>query len=137
MVLTAQQWGWSPTAILRGAKDPRKHHPADYNFAIAVDALESEKCPHCGVPAWHAYSDDNTIAFKRKEVKCEACAHEGRESKDEKLEPGVRMVVYAAPEEGFEEQGLPGRSDFYKRLELKAQAEAERLAKEAPQHNHE
>lgn len=127
MVLTAQSWGWSPTAIIRQAKDPRKHHPADYAFALAVDALESEKCPHCGVPAWHAYSDDNSIEFKRKEIKCEACAHEGRESKDEKLDPGVRMVVYAAPEPGFE---LPTRQDFYARQHAKAVLEAEKAARE-------
>lgn len=96
-------------------------------FALAVDTLESEKCGHCGVPAWHAFSDDNTIAFKRKEVKCEACAYEGRESKDEKLDPGVRMVVYAVPEEGFE--ALPGRSDYYKREHAKAQIAAEKAAK--------
>lgn len=94
-------------------------------FAVAVDALESEKCPHCGVPAWHAYSEDNTIAFKRKEIKCEACAHEARESKDEKLGDGVRMVVYAVPEDGFE---LPTREDFFKKLAAKAELEAEREA---------
>lgn len=125
-VLTAKEWGWSPTAILRQATDPRKHHPLDYVFALAVDILDGEKCGHCGVPAWHAFSDDNTIAFKRKEVKCEACAYEGRESKDEKLDPGVRMVVYAVPEEGFDE--LPGRADFYQRQQAKAKIEAEREA---------
>lgn len=78
------------------------------------------------MPAWHAFSDDNTIEFKRKEVKCEACAHEARESKDEKLEPGVRMVVYAAPEEGFD---LPTRTDYYERMHLKAIKAAENAAK--------
>lgn len=124
-VLTAKEWGWSPTAILRHATDPHKHHPLDYVFALAVDTLESEKCPHCGVPAWHAYAEDNSIMFKRKEVKCEACAHEGRESKDEKLDPGVRMVVYAVPEPGFE---LPGRREFYEREHAKALKAAEREA---------
>lgn len=95
-----------------------------------MDTLDGEKCGHCGVPAWHAYSDDNTIEFKRKEIKCEACAHEGRESKDEKLDPGVRMVVYAVPEEGFE---LPTRQDFYQRLHAKAELEAIKAAKESQQ----
>lgn len=104
-------------------------------FAVAVDALESEKCPHCGVPAWHAYSDDNTIAFKRKEVTCHACAHEARESKDEKLEPGVRMVVYPVPEEGFEEQGLPGRSDWYEREHAKLLYAAEQARKKLEEQN--
>ena len=126
MVLTAKEWGWSPTAIIRGAKDPHKHHPADYNFALAVDIIESERCGHCGVPAWHAYSDDNTITFKRKEIKCEACAFEAQESKDEKLEPGVRKVVYAVPEEGFER--LPGRMDYYERQHKKLVKEAEKAA---------
>jgi hypothetical protein len=128
MVLTAQSWGWSPTAIIRQAKNPKKHHPADYNFALAVDTLESEKCGHCGVPSWHAFSDDNTIAFKRKEIKCEACAEEARQSKDEKLDPGVRMVIHAVPEEGCET--LPGRSDFYRRMEAKALKAAEHAAKQ-------
>jgi hypothetical protein len=94
-------------------------------FAVAVEALDSEKCGHCGVPAWWAYSEDNAITYKRKEIKCEACAHEARESKDEKLDPGVRMVVYAVPEAGFE---LPTRADFYTHLAAKAEKEAEREA---------
>ena len=128
MVQTAKEWGWSPTAILREAKDPKKHHPADYAFALAVSNLEDEKCGHCGVPAWHAYSDDNTITFKRKEIKCESCAEEARQSKDEKLDPGVRMVMYAAPEEGFE--NLPGRMDFFERQHAKAVIAAQKAATE-------
>lgn len=125
MVMTAREWGWSPTAIIRQAKDPKKPHPADYNFALAVSTLESEKCGHCNVPAWHAFSSDNAVTFKRKEIKCEACAFEAEQSKDEKLPPGVRMVLYAVPEEGFE---LPSRTDYYQHLFAKARLEAEKAA---------
>lgn len=91
-----------------------------------MDILEGEKCGHCGVPAWHAYSDDNSITFKRKEIKCEACAFEAIESKDEKLDPGVRKVVYAVPEEGFDH--LPGRMDYYERMHRKLALEAMKAA---------
>ena len=43
MVLTAREWGWSPTAVIRGAKNPRKPHWSDYAFAYAVKTLEEEK----------------------------------------------------------------------------------------------
>lgn len=113
MVLTAKEWGWSPTAIIRGADDPRKHHEADYNFAHAVHVLTEEKCPKCGVPIWHAYSEDTSIAFKLRDISCYACAHKEDETKDEKEEPGVTKVVYPVPEEGFDK--LPSRGDFYER----------------------
>ena len=83
------------------------------------------------MPAWHAYSDDNTITFERKEVKCEACAFEAADSKDEKLEPGVRKVIHAVPEEGFEK--LPGRSDWYERQFRKMVLQAEKDAEKAAQ----
>lgn len=115
MVLTAKEWGWSPTAIIRGADDPRAHDKADYNFAHAVHVLTEEKCPKCGVPIWHAYSEDSAVAFKLREVDCYACAHketEEEQSKD-KAKPGQSKLVYPVPEEGFEK--LPSRGDFYER----------------------
>ncbi len=114
MVLTAKEWGWSPTAIIRGAEDPHKHHPADYNFALAVKTLLDEKCPQCGVPIWWAFSTNGDIAFKLKTLNCYSCLHKDEnapESKDRK--PGESHVVYAVPDTGIDT--LPSRSDYFER----------------------
>lgn len=128
MVLTAKEWGWSPTAIIRGAKNPHKHHPADFNFALAVKTIMDEKCPACGVPIWYAFSSNESIGFKLKHIKCEACTFKAEnepESKDKK--PGESHVVYAVPVDGFEE--LPPRSDYLERAARQHMAEHERELK--------
>jgi hypothetical protein len=136
MVLTAKDWGWSPTAVVRDAKDPHKHHPADYNFAHAVKTLLDEKCPACGVPIWYAFSTNSEIGFKLKTVTCHACAHKKEhEPKAEDQKPGESYVVYAVPEDGFEE--LPPRSDYFER-EMRAHlAEHEREQKRRAKFNSE
>lgn len=114
MVRTAKEWGWSPTAIIREAKNPHKPHWADYNFALAVQTIEDESCPQCGVPIWYAMSSDNTIAFKMKTITCYSCQHKdehGPKSEDKKA--GESQVVYAVPEDGYEE--LPSRKSYYER----------------------
>lgn len=130
MVLTAKEWGWSPTAVIRGAKDPHKHHPADYNFAHAVKTLMEEKCPQCGVPIWWAFSSSSAIAYQLKTITCHACEHKevGPDGgKKPERKPGESQIVYAVPEDGFE--ALPSRSDYYER-EMKAHiAEHEREKK--------
>jgi hypothetical protein len=133
MVLTAKEWGWSPTAVIRQAKDPRKPHPADYNFARAVATLLEEKCPQCGVPIWYAFSTNSDISFKLKTITCYGCQHketEGPEHKDRK--PGETQLVFAVPGEDAEE--LPPRRDFFERQArehaLEHQRELERRAKE-------
>ena len=126
MVLTAKEWGWSPTAIIRQAKNPRKPHSTDYNFALAVKTIMDEKCPHCGVPIWYGHSSNGDIGFKLKTIKCEACLFKSEnepESKDKKA--GEHHVVYAIPEDGVEE--LPPRSDY---LERAAKAHAAEHAAE-------
>lgn len=123
MVLTAKDWGWSPTAIIRGADNPRKHHPADYNFAHAVATLLEEKCPQCGVPIWYAFSTDNSIGFKLKDITCFSCEFKEMETKDKEKEPGVSQVVYAIPEDGFDD--LPSRKEYYERAALEHQREHE------------
>jgi len=133
MVLTAKEWGWSPTAIIRGAKNPHKHHPMDYNFALAVKTLLDEKCPACGVPIWWAFSNNGDIGFKLKTICCEACKFkddEAPEAKDRK--PGESQIVYAVPDGAGQ---LPPRSDYFER-EMKAHAlehqrELKRKAKQA------
>jgi len=128
MVLTAKEWGWSPTAIIRDAKNPHKHHPADYNFALAVKTLLDEKCPACGVPIWWAHSSNPDINFKLKTIQCESClfkAENEPESKDKK--PGENHVVFAIPEDGVDE--LPPRSDYLERAQKAHMAEHEKELK--------
>jgi hypothetical protein len=131
MVLTAKEWGWSPTAVIRQAKDPRKPHPADYNFAHAVETLLEEKCPKCGVPIWYAFSTNSEIAFKLKSITCQGCLHKETETKDQELKPGESHVVYAVPADAEDdpEAKLPPRSDYFERAAKEHAAEHERLMK--------
>jgi hypothetical protein len=125
MVLLAKEWGWSPTAVLRGAKNPHKFHPADYNFANAVQTLTDEKCPSCGVPVWHGMASDNSIAFETKTITCYSCAHKAEHEPDPKdRKPGESTVVFAVPELGFDE--LPSRKAHFEREMKYAKAEFER-----------
>jgi hypothetical protein len=128
MVLTAKEWGWSPTAVIREAKDPHKHHWADYNFALAVKTILDEKCPHCGVPIWWGHSSNGDIGFKLKTLQCEAClfkAENEPESKDKKA--GESHVVFAVPDD--EEGELPPRSDYLEREHKRHVAEQEKELK--------
>jgi hypothetical protein len=128
MVLTAKEWGWSPTAVIRGAKNPTKHHPADYTFALAVKTLLDEKCPACGVPIWYAFSTDSAIGFKLKTITCHACAHKEQNSPEHKdKKAGESHVVYAVPEDGYD--SLPSRGDYFKRAQREHQLEHERELK--------
>ena len=135
MVLTAKEWGWSPTAVIRAAKDPRKHHPADYNFAHAVKTLLDEKCPQCGVPIWWAFSTNSEVGFKLKTITCQGCLHKETETKDQERKPGESKIVYAVPADDGD--ALPPRRDYFER-EMKAhiaehERELKRKAKEAQQ----
>lgn len=128
MVLTAKEWGWSPTAIIRGAKNPHKHHPADFNFALAVKTIMDEKCPACGVPIWYAFSTDESIGFKLKTISCYGCAHKDENGpKHEDKKPGESHVVYAVPVDGYEE--LPSRNDYLEKTARQHMAEHERELK--------
>lgn len=124
-IKTAKEWGWSPSAILREAKNPHKAHRIDYALAMAYEMVESEKCPQCGVPAFLAYSDNYAITFEMDEVTCYSCAHKGEHSKDKQLDEGTTLVVRAVAEEGFE---LPDRQEFISREMQKAQRKADDLA---------
>lgn len=112
---------------MRGAKDPHKHHPADYNFALAVQTLMDEKCPQCGVPIWHAFSSDPDIEFKLKTISCHACHHkETNGTKHEDKKPGESQIVYPVPVDGVDE--LPSRSSHFEREAKRHMAEHEREA---------
>jgi hypothetical protein len=133
MVKTAQAWGWSPSAIIRNAADPREHHPADYALAHAVQVLTEEKCPSCGVPLWHAYSEDAAVGFTEDLHVCYSCKHADEKGQDRKPRPGERYTVRAVPAEGYEE--LPSRSEFYaaklRKAALKAAREKEKQMADA------
>jgi len=131
VIKTAKEWGWSPARIiLRDATKRDKPHPLDYALAVAFETLESEKCGKCGVPAWYAFSENNTIAFDMDEHKCHACEHKEKADKKVKEEkPGVTRFVKAVPEQGID--SLPTRRDFQKEMLEKAleQQEKEEKAK--------
>ena len=105
-----------------------KPHWADFVLAVAFETLESEKCGKCGVPAWWAFSEDNTIAFAMDEHKCEACAFKEQADKKVKEEkPGITRFVKAVPDEGFDK--LPTRRDFQMQAVAKALKERAKQAK--------
>lgn len=104
--------------ILGDHKKRDKPHWADYVLAVAYETHESEKCGKCGVPAWYAFSEDNSLAFAMDEHTCHSCAYKEVEDKKVKEErPGVTRFVKAVPEEGFE---LPTRRDFQEQMLAKA-----------------
>lgn len=95
---------------------------------MAVNILDNEKCPKCGVPSWWAYSTDNAIDFKTHEQVCHACEHKELEEAKTKVKPraGSTRFVKAVAVDGCE---LPTRRDFGERLQLEAEAAA-KLEKE-------
>lgn len=96
-----------------------KPHWMDYALALAFETVEAEKCPKCGVPAWHAYSENNTIEFEMDHIDCEACKFdEQNNSAKERKRPGRTKYVKAIPAEGCE---LPSRADFQKEMTEKAE----------------
>ena len=125
-IRTAKAWGWSPSAIIREAKNPHKPHPMDYALAMAFETVEGEKCPQCGMAAHWAYNEDPTIAFELDEITCWSCVYKEGEDKVKKAKPGVNFIVKAVPVDGYE---LPDRASFIDREMAKQKRKAERLAK--------
>jgi predicted nucleic-acid-binding Zn-ribbon protein len=109
--------------IIGDHKKRDKPHWADYALALAYETLESEKCPKCGVPAWHAYSENNAIAFEHDHIDCQSCAYDEMNSKGKKKRPGRTEYVKAIPEEGCE---LPDRKDFQQEMLAKALKQKEK-----------
>jgi hypothetical protein len=110
--------------ILGVHKDRDKPHWADFVLATAFESIEAEKCGKCGVPAWHAFSEDPTIEFAMDEHVCHSCTH--KEKADEKVKkekPGVTRFVKAVPVEGFE---LPTRATFQEQMIAKAIRDAKK-----------
>lgn len=102
-----------------------KPHWLDYSLALAYETVESEKCPKCGVPAWHAYSENNTIDFEMDHIDCEACKFdEQNNSSKERKRPGRTKYVKAVPVQGVDE--LPTRADFQAEMMEKAAKKAKK-----------
>lgn len=109
--------------ILGKHKDRDKPHEADYVLAMAYETIDAEKCGKCGVPAWWAFSEDNSVAFVMDEHTCHSCEYKEKADKKVKEEkPGVTRFVKAVPEEGFD--ALPTRTDFQEDMLKKALKEA-------------
>lgn len=107
--------------IIGRYKNRDKPHWADFVLAMAYETLDAEKCGKCGVPAWHAFSEDSSVAFAMDEHKCYSCEHKEQDDKKQKKsddKPGVTRFVKAVPEEGFD--ALPSRRDFQEQMLAKA-----------------
>lgn len=126
-VEAAKEWGWSPSAILREAKNPRKPHVIDYALALAVKTIGEEKCSRCGTPAHWAYSTDDRIAFELEDLTCQACAEIEKAEEAQKERPkGTVKIAHVVPvsyEDGTTEE-LPTRGDFFERLAKEAEWKA-------------
>lgn len=119
----AKDWGWSPASIILSYKNPRKVKQHDYALAMAVQILDDEKCPKCGVPAWWAYSENSNIEFSLEHIDCEACKFQEDEEKKIKTKPKGRTNYVKAKAAVGE---LPTRTDFGKEMQKRAEREAAR-----------
>lgn len=96
-----------------------KPHWLDYALALAYETIESEKCPKCGVPVWHAYSENNVIEFEHDHIDCQSCMWDEQNTHaKERKKPGRTKYVKPVPVEGCE---LPTRADFQKEMLEKAE----------------
>lgn len=84
-----------------------------------MQILEEEKCPQCGVPTWHAFSENAEIEFEIEHIDCFSCAaKEEADKKEKKKTPG--RTTHARPVH-IDGEDLPTRADFYQELYEKSQ----------------
>lgn len=83
---------------------------------MALQILEAEVCPHCGVPYWWAYSAHGDIEYTIEFSKCNACADLETRTKNIELGPGEHSHVRAVDADGGTD-GLPSRVDALAKLE--------------------
>lgn len=101
----------APTAFIFRKRNPHKVKWGewDYLLAEAVEQLEAERCPNCGLPTYVCHSDDPRIRFRVEEDTCEASkateVYEERQQKagDYKKPPGstLRPVPYTTDGSDF------------------------------------
>lgn len=119
VIKAAKAWGMPPTAFLFRKRHPSKHWTEwDYSLSEAVEQLEAERCPQCGLPVYVCHSDDPHIRFRVEEDICEASAERERyedrqqsKSKDYKPAPGstTRAIPYTTDGSDF----TAYRDDYY------------------------
>lgn len=72
----------------------------------AVSALESMKCPHCGVPAWHGQTADGRVEFETTWSVCYGCQAKDEAEKEagDDRKVGEWVMVKATVEEGSDDE---------------------------------
>lgn len=121
-IKTARSFSVAPTVLILNSKQPVDGWSIlDKKLAIALQILEDETCPDCGVPIWIGHSDDKDIQFDIKSRTCYACASiEGkqeveakraskRKGKSSSGEKGKKRFIVREPSEH-----VPTRSQYYK-----------------------
>lgn len=88
---------------------------ADKLLTLAVLQLESEKCPHCGVPAWHGQTADSRVEMAVEWHVCYGCQAKAEEEEQAKAKPGEWVSVRAVPEDPDEPE-MPSRDEGYEKL---------------------
>lgn len=81
--------------------------------------IDEEKCPKCGIPAWWAFSTDNSIEFEIHERTCYACAHKETHEADQaknKIKPKAGTTTFVTAKSVFDDGELPTRRDFYEAM---------------------
>lgn len=93
----------------------------DYGLAEAADKLHRETCKGCGLPAWHAFTEDATVIYELDKHKCNSCAfleqEKDKKSDKDKKEFGTTEMVKAVHSDTqlvvpVHDTPLPGRADW-------------------------
>lgn len=116
------KWGLAPSSIMLGRKKKQRYFEHyDYALAVAMEILDDEKCPKCGLPAWHAYSENNAIGFELDHITCHSCEFKELEEKKNKDEDHPGRTVFVKAYSEVEGEPLPGRRDFQEEVIRKAE----------------
>lgn len=102
-----------------GYDDPRSVTKHDYALARAMTIIDEERCPKCGIPAWWAFSTDNSIEFEIHERTCYSCAHKETHEADQaknKIKPKAGTTTFVTAKSVFDDGELPTRRDFYEAM---------------------
>lgn len=115
-IKTARAWGVPPTVLILNNRQPSDGWSYnDKKLAIALQILEDETCPECGIPIWLAHNDDENIVFEMKTQVCYSCAtvetgREKEENRKGKRKPTKGKKHFIQTQET---EHLPTRRAFY------------------------
>lgn len=86
MIKAARSYSLPPTVLILKDRQPQDGWlPVDKKLAIALQILEDETCPDCGIPMWIGHSEDESVVFDIKSRVCYACAEiESKQEQEEK-----------------------------------------------------